>query len=559
MPTLVPTRRPTLVPTRGPTARTIQRWCAVDQWVVTPATDVADVGCAAFSPECSSSADEYEFAGPTGTSDRVCLPATVCTAADHGGHLQFQSAAITATSDRACTDATACTPGRQYELAPIGPTSDRQCADLTACAASEFESQPATGSSDRACSTSVIVCGDAEYESDPLTATSDRVCLGLTNCSSTQFADVSATATSDRTCTALTVCGGSTHANNAATRAPTEDLACVPVTACGSQEYESAPATATTDRGCELRSGLAEFHIFFQVRLAPRDNATFSAAVAEQLRLLLRSPTLYLEVAVFGLGAGDGSWTDLEIHLAGTRGQEQLERLINAGQLVTTYEGTNYTAATNMDAQNLSDSGTASGESASASDRLLIYVLIGAGIMVLLSAAICIVKRRRDRRSSSANITGANGQIVNPISAGTASPARIEWNDPSTASSQNSEFETYRQDLAGASLSHASSTLGAAPTNARGKYQSPVATDAYQPGAPPGSPRPVLTLNISPTNEPSMASDMLGGVPHGRPMSVLSPEEAEAIMSENAMPPLSPRELEAMVNRMVETNESSRL
>ena len=567
-PTLSPTRRPTLVPTRGPTARTIQRWCAVDQWVVAPATDVADVVCSAFTPECSSSADEYEFAGPTVTSDRMCRPATVCTATEQGALLQFQSAAITATSDRFCTDATACTPGRQYELAPTGPTSDRQCADLTVCAASEFESQAATESGDRACSLRVIICSDAEYELNPLTETSDRVCLGLTICSSAEFADVSATATSDRTCAALTVCGDSTFANNAATRLPTEDLTCSPVTACGPLEYEDPPATATTDRDCEPRTGLVQFHIFFQVPLAWRDRATFAAAVAEQLRLLLRSPTLYLEVAVFGLRAGDGSWTDLEIHLAGTRGQEQLEMLIDAGQLVTMHEGTNYTAAMDADAQDLTGSGTSSSESESVSDKLLIYVLIFAGIMVLLSTTICIVKRRRDRRSNcSANITTGANVHHDHSNAGAASPARIEWNDPNehgtgaTSSLQNSAFfpADGQTDHAAAQRSHASLPL-VASINSRGKdgYQSPVAADPYHPG-PLGSPRPALTLNLAPTNAPRMASEMLGGLPHGRPMSLLSPEEAEAIMSENAMPPLSPRSLAAMVNRMVETSESSQL
>ena len=92
--------------------------------------------------ECT--ADQYESAAATETSDRVCSALSVCTAN------QYESTAATETSDRVCTALSVCTAD-QYESTAATDTSDRVCTALTVCTADQFESIPPTETSDRVC------------------------------------------------------------------------------------------------------------------------------------------------------------------------------------------------------------------------------------------------------------------------------------------------------------------------------------------------------------------------------------------------------------------------
>lgn len=75
--------------------------------------------CTAVSPPCS--AEEYELAAPTTTSDRVCMPVTLCK------DDQYETVAPTASSDRECADCRAPCDNGLLESRPCSPDHDREC------------------------------------------------------------------------------------------------------------------------------------------------------------------------------------------------------------------------------------------------------------------------------------------------------------------------------------------------------------------------------------------------------------------------------------------------
>jgi hypothetical protein len=93
--------------------------------------------------QCQST--EYEYTGPTATSNRICNETEVCTT------LEFEREPPTATSDRVCQPLTLCDLDVEYISQMATNTSDRVCATLTQCEAYETTAVNSTTFDDRVC------------------------------------------------------------------------------------------------------------------------------------------------------------------------------------------------------------------------------------------------------------------------------------------------------------------------------------------------------------------------------------------------------------------------
>eukprot|EP00043_Microstomoeca_roanoka_P015401 m.154233 g.154233 ORF g.154233 m.154233 type:complete len:1890 (-) comp16251_c2_seq2:273-5942(-) len=82
---------------------------------------------------------EEEFAAPTTTSDRVCVPCPLGTFKSSPGE------------GRQCQPWLECQASTQFEETPPSRTTDRICADLVVCTKTEYEASPPTPTSDRVC------------------------------------------------------------------------------------------------------------------------------------------------------------------------------------------------------------------------------------------------------------------------------------------------------------------------------------------------------------------------------------------------------------------------
>ena len=94
------------------------RECTEFEWEAFPPTETTDRSCVPIS-DCNVTT-EFQIAGPTTTSDRVCQLSTVCS------ENEYEIQAPTATTDRICTNLTVCGP-RGVEVVAPGPTTDRRC------------------------------------------------------------------------------------------------------------------------------------------------------------------------------------------------------------------------------------------------------------------------------------------------------------------------------------------------------------------------------------------------------------------------------------------------
>lgn len=250
--------------------------------------------CATVS---SCGTNEYQFAAPTATSDRLCNTCTACSPTQFestpcaNGNLpqnrvctllrtctngQYESTPPTATSDRGCTSCTACTAGEYQTQACAngnGP-DDRLCAPLTQCGTGFFESMPPTATSNRVCAACRGACATDEYETQacangnapndrtcgdcdpsctscagsPTSCTScppnqfwnGAACQNLTNCGPGQRETTAPTPTSNRVCGACTACGPGQYASTpcADGNAP-QDRVCTPCTTCSGSQYQT--------------------------------------------------------------------------------------------------------------------------------------------------------------------------------------------------------------------------------------------------------------------------------------------------------------------------------
>jgi hypothetical protein len=184
--------------------------CTIHEYQSIPMSGTSDRVCSDLGT-CESGYYTYKL--PTWTSDRVCKKATDCSKLPDF----YELYPPTDTSNAKCARMTSCyayngpiVAARQYESLPGTATSDRQCLPLTVCDyATAYESTFPTKTTDRVCSL-VDNCADFEppqYESRPASSTSNKICLDYTTCIEGQeYETRPITATSDRQCTRLTSC-----------------------------------------------------------------------------------------------------------------------------------------------------------------------------------------------------------------------------------------------------------------------------------------------------------------------------------------------------------------
>lgn len=242
----------------GETCRPLSA-CSADEYEAAAPTATSDRSCAALT---ICTADEFEMTPPSPTGDRVCGALTIC------GSGEEEVTPPTATSDRVCEavcgadafevsppsegvarvcqDYTVCA-GDEFERVAPTATRDRECALISECAAGEYELSPPSETADRSCAP-VTTCGADEFEMTPPSATSDRVCEALSSCASDEFESTPPSATSDRVCEALTTCGSGEFESTPPTS--TSDRVCQTITVCGPNEEELVPPTPTSDRVC---------------------------------------------------------------------------------------------------------------------------------------------------------------------------------------------------------------------------------------------------------------------------------------------------------------------
>ena len=195
-------------------------------------------------------------------SDRVCQDNRVCAASE------WEAQAPTGSSDRLCQPLTLCQRQSEFELSPPAQdgngnfVSDRVCRSVSNCTANEFETKAPTATSDRECQALRPPCTlDCEYEERAPSATSDRLCIQLSLCDITEYSFVSPTATSDRQCRPISQCNpGEFEKLAPRLENVTEcsinytmivsDRVCSTINGCAECEYEAQSPSETSDRVC---------------------------------------------------------------------------------------------------------------------------------------------------------------------------------------------------------------------------------------------------------------------------------------------------------------------
>ena len=245
--------------------------------------------------QCASGIGEYEAARLLPSSDRVCVPYTICNRTAQVNRFQpgeYERVAPTLYTDRVCAPLTVCDPLLEYEWRQEAEKEDRVCRTLEVCNSldnlfPEWETVAPTPISDRECAPVTPCSVRYEWELRAPTNTSDRVCRERTRCAvdvpscrapmappppgsswSTwgerlcEYERVEPTKTSDRICSVATLCGVLEY--EAAAPTATSDRICAALTTCRPGEVERSPATATTDRVCavlDICNTLAEFEM----------------------------------------------------------------------------------------------------------------------------------------------------------------------------------------------------------------------------------------------------------------------------------------------------------
>lgn len=228
-----------------------------------------DTRCNPITPRCGPS--EFEVAGPTPSSDRVCTPVRKChKCPTRGYYLPGEDAAgvnRSVLTESRCMkngepDNDCCAMNGTFSCADgwvLGTHNDRSdvCFNessfnetLVAYSYScyepcvpEYEISPPGEFTDRVCKTVSKCDSDTEFVANPATAFADIVCNVTTVCQAGEYEAVAPTDESDRSCLP---CDGVLGYQDRSGQ-----LACTPVTACivGSQ-FESSAPTQYSDRVC---------------------------------------------------------------------------------------------------------------------------------------------------------------------------------------------------------------------------------------------------------------------------------------------------------------------
>lgn len=196
--------------------------------------------CSPITPACDTS-HEWQYLGPTRTTDRVCRELTVC---EDG---EIEAEAPTETSDRVCAmmpGAVACHDG-QF-IVDYGPPLS--CRSVRTCTSLEFESSAPTEAADRVCEALTVCNRDEDEIAAPVLnsgglATTDRVCERR-SCTANEYDN-------GNMCAPLTECRSSEYEDTPPE--PDADRHCTALTVCTDEQYESTPPSTRRDRVCLAR------------------------------------------------------------------------------------------------------------------------------------------------------------------------------------------------------------------------------------------------------------------------------------------------------------------
>ena len=184
-------------------------------------------------------AGTYAATTCAGSTQNVCAAVSDCLADQ-----QYQTAGPTGTSDRQCSALAVCVDG-EYEAAPPTPTSDRQCTATGLCGDGDFSATEPTATSDRVClacnSPEALAFGDRGSGFQPLSETDTAACTAHEVCAPGEFVSVQPSDVVDRECS---ICAPDTVQEG-----ENED-SCSPRTRCGLGKFQVQAATLSSDAIC---------------------------------------------------------------------------------------------------------------------------------------------------------------------------------------------------------------------------------------------------------------------------------------------------------------------
>jgi hypothetical protein len=197
-------------------------------WRTCPASQgQSNAGSATVNRQCAACTEDATFS--TANSGDACSAVTVCTANE------YETAKPTLSSDRTCkTHSARCPQGQYTSEAPNG-TADRTCTRITVCAAGKYETKAPGLSSDRVCTN----CAAGSFKA----GTGSAACVAWSTCAVGSGESAAGSATTDRGCQQCALGFAFSGSNSGA--------ACTPVRAlCGAGKFMDRSATVSSDFTC---------------------------------------------------------------------------------------------------------------------------------------------------------------------------------------------------------------------------------------------------------------------------------------------------------------------
>jgi hypothetical protein len=169
--------------------------CADHQFRVRPGTLHADTVC---REKRLCRWNEYEKTPPTATSDRLCVPHTVCGGRPGGMYKTNQTG--TSVADATCALVSECDHSNNETY-----FEDGGCTQIVECQPNEREVRP-LGLQNRVCAEYEVECTALEVTTAERTATDEKQCTAATICKSDEFVASGATEQVDRVCKPILSC-----------------------------------------------------------------------------------------------------------------------------------------------------------------------------------------------------------------------------------------------------------------------------------------------------------------------------------------------------------------
>ena len=249
--------------------------CSPGEFVSTSATPTSDRSCKITRGPCNfTNAQEYQAQAPTPTSNRVCSAVAQCNAERVAARDEYEARDATNITDRVCSRVTRCTAD-EFETARPSATTDRQCAKVSPPCdevgdGDSFMNQNATNTTDRTCEAATKCRSPAQYQTVALTKEADRECGETTTCNATQYEHLAPTAEEDRVCKTCKVCP---QGYFAAGGCDTQDTICKRCSACipfsEQIEYEQEACTPMRNTVCGLIKPSCHPHEFLVAEPTP--------------------------------------------------------------------------------------------------------------------------------------------------------------------------------------------------------------------------------------------------------------------------------------------------